>query len=124
MNTGRIQARAKPVERVWVQILREAGATVHPQKLLREVTALAFDPHDTRRIDALATGLPYYHGRPLFCDATLRCPNRRNGEPHPHCATTDGATFPTATADKTDKYDDVQDSPHAQLLGYGSGRTE
>ncbi len=40
IRTGRVQARAKPFEHTWVRVLREAGATLHPQKLLCEVTAI------------------------------------------------------------------------------------
>ena len=32
--TGRVEARAKPLELTWAQVLREAGATVHVQKFL------------------------------------------------------------------------------------------
>ena len=115
MPTGRVQARAKPVERAWTQVFVEAGATVHPQKLLKEVTAFAVDQDDARRIDALVTGLPCYHGRPLFCDVTVRSPLNRNGTPHPRSAEVDGATFRKAQQDKERMYHDVSDSAHAEL---------
>ena len=73
-------------------------------------------PTDSRRIDALATGLPFYHGRALFCDATIRSPLARTGVPHPRSAAVDGATFKKAQQDKQRKYHDVASSPHAELL--------
>ena len=38
MLSGRVQSRARPVERMWERVLRESGATVYFQKLLRETT--------------------------------------------------------------------------------------
>ena len=116
MHTGRVQARAKPLELTWVRVLREAGATVHAQKLLREVTAFAVPPSDARRVDALATALPFYQGRALFCDATIRSPLTRTSAPHTGCAAVDGASFQKARKDKERKYPEVVDSPHAELL--------
>ena len=92
MWTGRVQARAKPLELTWAQVLREAGATVHVQKLLGQTT-LSVDPSDTHRIDALASGLPLYMGRPLFCDATIRSPLHADGTPYPRADSIDGVVL-------------------------------
>ena len=63
------------MERVRERVLREAGTAVSFQKLLNQTTLLA-DPsrRDFRRIDVLASGLPFYGGKPLLCDATVRSP--------------------------------------------------
>ena len=103
MRSGRLQARAKPVEFTWAQVLREAGARVHVQKLFCQTT-LPVDLGDARRIDALATGLPLYMGRPLFCDATIRSSLHADGTPHGFAATRDGAVLARAQADKERKY--------------------
>ena len=71
VRTGRMQARAKPVERVWARVFREAGATTHEQHLLRNIT-LSIDPADNRRTDVMVTGS--FLRRPLFCDAIVRSP--------------------------------------------------
>ena len=102
MRTGRVQARAKPVERAWERALKQAGASVHFQHLLRNTT-LAVDPADSRRIDLLATGLPLYRGRVLFCDATLCSPLKGNGRPQARTSRHDGATFKEAQKRKQDK---------------------
>ena len=88
MKAGRVQARAKPVERAWEQVFREAGATTHFQKLLRQTT-LPTDPEDNRRIDVLAIGLQVFPGRALFCDASVRSPLHADGTPHSRAAAVD-----------------------------------
>ena len=119
MRTGRVQARAKPVELAWARVFREAGkesgATVRWQHLLRNST-LPVDPNDNRRVDVLVEGLPLYNGRPLFCDATLRSPLKGDGTPHPRAAAKNGAVLRRALTDKATKYSDVEDSPLAELV--------
>ena len=116
MRTGRVQARAKPVERAWARVFREAGATTHEQHLLRNTT-LPVDPSDNRRIDVLVTGS--FLSRPLFCDATLRSPLKGNGEAHPRAAKDDGAVLERAQKDKLDKYWDVEESSLGELVCLG-----
>ena len=113
MRTGRVQARAKPVERAWARVFREAGATTHEQHLLRNTT-FPVDPSDQRRIDVLVTGS--FLDRPWFCDATVRSPLNCKGEPQPKAACTNGATFEKARKDKVTKYEDVDKSPLAELV--------
>ena len=121
MRVGKVQARAKPVERAWNEVLREADASVHFQHLLRDTTqALILDAQDTRRIDVLATGLPFCHGRPLFCDATFRSPLHADGSPHPGAADKDGIVLARAGKDKRDRiYADVEQSSLAELIVLG-----
>ena len=64
MKTGLVQATATPVERAWEPVLREAGATTHFQKMLRQ-TNLQVDPSDERGMHVVATGLPIYGARAL-----------------------------------------------------------
>ena len=116
MKTGRVQARAKPVERVWARVFREGGGTTHEQHLLRNTT-LPIDPADNRRIDVMVTGS--FLRRPLLCDATLRSPPKGNGEAHPRAAGEDGAVLERATRDKETKYADVHDSSLAELVVLG-----
>jgi len=62
MRTGRVQARARPVEKAWEKVRREAGASTHFQKLLRQKTLANFlerPAFDQRRIDVLANDLPF-----------------------------------------------------------------
>ena len=118
MRSGRVQARAKPPERAWARVLREAGASVHEQHLLRNTT-LPVDPTDQRRMDLVVTGLPFYNGRLLFCDVTVRSPLTGKGKPHPKAAAQAGAVLARAEKDKLKKYGDVAASPLGELLVLG-----
>ena len=110
--------RAKPLKRAWAKVLREAGGSVHEQHLLRNTT-LGVDPADSRRIDILATGLPLYNEKPLFCDVTVRSPLKGSGQPHPKAAKSNGAVLRRAVRDKRTKYADVETSPLAELVVLG-----
>ena len=122
MRSGRVQARAKPAERAWERVLKEArqgtNAAIHAQHLLRNTT-LPIRPTDNRRIDLLVTGFPFHSGKPLFCDVTMRSPLKGNGQPHPKAARTGGAVLKRAERDKQTKYGDVEESPLAELLVLG-----
>ena len=112
MRTGRVQARAKPVERAWEKVLKEAGATTHWQKLLRETTLRLANPlRDSRRTDVLATCLPLWHGRALLCDATVVSPLTARGEARPGTARRDGVALKSAERVKAQQeYPDVVSS--------------
>jgi len=114
MPSGRVQARARPVELAWVKVFREAGATTHFQHFLRNST-LPVDPADNRRVDVLVTGHGL-HCRALFCDATVRSPLNRSGDPHPRAATRNGAVLKKAVREKRTKYWDVHTTPLAELV--------
>ena len=122
MRTGRVQARARPPERAWERILKEAGATTYFQKLIRETSLAEFlrrPLEDGRRIDILATGLPFYHGRPLLCDVTVRSPVRGNGRAHPAAASRNGVVLGRAEGQKSSKYKEAVDSGLCELLTLG-----
>ena len=97
--------------------MREASASTKEQHLLCN-TILSVDPGDNRRLDVVATGTDLYHGRVLFCDATVRSPLKGNGQPlgDPRAATTNGAVLRRAKQDKEKKYRDLVSSPLAELL--------
>ena len=113
MRTGRVQARAKPVEHVWARVFREVGATTHEQHLLRNTT-LPITLPDNRRIDILVTGSSL--SRPLFCDTTLRSPLTGKREAHPRAAHEDEAILTRAVQNKTSKYADIEESSLAELV--------
>ena len=64
-RASRVQAKAKHIEPAWEQVLKEAGATTHFQKLLRQTTP-PVDPSDDRWMDVIASGLPLFGGRTLL----------------------------------------------------------
>ena len=114
MRSGRVQARARPVELAWKKVFEEAGATTHFQHLLANST-LPVDPADNRRIDVLVTGHGL-HSRALFCDATVRSPLKGNGEPQPRASSRSGAVLKKAVKEKRRKYWDLQATPLAELV--------
>ena len=71
--TGGPQRRAKPLERAWQRVFREAGGRVVPQPMLRDLD-LGVRPLDTRRVDLIARGLPLYGGILVCGDASLVAP--------------------------------------------------
>ena len=88
---------------------------MHCQHLLRHTT-LPVHGEDNRRMGAVVNGLPLFHGRPLFCDATVRSPLKGDGTPHPKAATENGAVLRRAKADKEAKYQDLHSSSMAELI--------
>ena len=69
---GRLQSRAYPLERAWMQVCREAGGRVsRPQPLVRRLglTANRRLATDARRLDFVVFGLPIFGGLPLCADA-------------------------------------------------------
>ena len=76
-RSGRLRTRAVAPERTWAQVLREAGANVRFNCLLREMN-VAVRAEDERRIEVLASGLPLFDGAQLAVD-TLRSALTSNG---------------------------------------------
>ena len=52
-RAGGTQRRAKPLERAWQRVFREAGARVLPQPMLRDLD-LGVRASDVRRVDFIA----------------------------------------------------------------------
>ena len=80
MRTGGVQRRAKPLERAWQQVFREAGARVVPQAFVRDMD-MGVPAADNRRIDLVARGLPLFGGVLICGDAAMVSPVHANGEP-------------------------------------------
>ena len=53
-------------------------------------------PHDARRLEVVADGLPLFGGAQLAIDTTLVSPVRADGEPRGQCARQDGAALAEA----------------------------
>ena len=89
-RSGRLKSRSVPLERIWKRILREAGARVRENVLLRDTGLPHIDPADGRKIEIVATGLPIEHGIPIAIDCTMVSPLHTDGSPWPHAATVPG----------------------------------
>ena len=113
MRSGRVQRRAKPLERMWERVAREAGATTAPQPEVASFI-LGLDADDGRRGDFVARGLPASRGRPLLADVALYGYLTSNGLPHPDDGEGPGGAIRRAEDDKEAKYRDIIDSPHLE----------
>ena len=70
MRSGRVKKRARPLEKVWTRIFREAGARVRENVFLRDTTVSGIPLADERRIEIVASGLPLLHGLPVAVDGS------------------------------------------------------
>ncbi|CAK0815499.1 unnamed protein product, partial [Prorocentrum cordatum] len=91
-RTGLLARRAKPLERAWARVAREAGGRVVPQQLLRDTNAVLHNPLDRRQLDLVVYGISP-NGVPLCCDSTMVSPLRRDGWHRPRTFDTDGAAL-------------------------------
>lgn len=114
--SGRIKLRSRPLEKMWARVLREAGARVRENMMLRDTGVPGIDPNDGRRIDVVATGLPLAHGRPVAVDATLISPLHADGSPWSGAERTPGISFQRALSDKHRTYPELTDSDVVQLV--------
>ncbi len=106
MRTGRVQRRANVLEKIWMQVFREAGGTVVPNEKLRNMR-IGVDPEDNRRIEFCVYNL---FSVPLLCDVTQVSPIAQNGIPHPKCAVEAGAALKVAVERKNSTYREAQES--------------
>ena len=121
---GRLQSRAYPLERAWMQVCREAGGRVsRPQPLVRRLglTARRCPATDARRLDFAVFGLPIFGGLPLCADATIVSPLSVEGVPHPGCAEDADAVFAAAIREKRNTYSDLVDSNRCAFLVLAAG---
>ena len=107
-RAGRLQRRAKPVERAWVRVAREAvGATgqVVVQQWLANTTA-SVRAHDRRRLYMVVYGASA-RGDALCCDATVVSPLRRDGRAISGAAKEDGVALRRARQRKRRRYPEL-----------------
>ena len=115
VGSGRVKRRARPQERMWARICREAGARVQQDVLLRDTGLPGISPTDGRRLQVVATGLPLFRGVPLGIDASLVSPLHADGQPWVGAADRDGVAIDRAERCKRAAYPDLIDSPVLRL---------
>ena len=116
MRSGRVLRRAKPLERTWARVFREAGGRVRENVFLRDMGVPGIGPADGRRIEVLATGLPLERGVPLAIDATMVSPLHGDGTAWAKADTVAGSSISRGEKKKPDTYPELVDSPHVKLL--------
>ena len=114
-RSGLLKLRSRPIEKIWVRILREAGARVRENVSLREA-GIAVQGGDGRNIEIVATGLPICHGIPAVIDATLVSPLQTDGRPHPHADSRVGVALARAHRSKETTYPELIESSRLRLL--------
>lgn len=106
MPTGRVKARASPVETTVAQICREAGGHVRTNVMLRDLnTAVAAT--DEKQLEVVVSGLSAYGGQQLAIDVIARSVLRRDGLPRSCTDWRDGTTADGARASKEAKYPEL-----------------
>ncbi len=115
---GLRKSRAKPIEKVWARALREGGARVRENVLLRDA-GLPVDPSDQRAIEIVVTGLPVEHGIPLAVDATMVSPLHTDGTPHVGAASRAGVALARGRRAKERTYPELLGSSRLRLLTAG-----
>ena len=101
-HTGLLARRAKPLERAWIRVVREAlrpEGQVVPQQWLVRTPAPGVDPDDRRRLDFVAYSATQL-GEALCCDVTLVSPFAREGSTVP---TPQALCLPRAPSARTAK---------------------
>ena len=116
MRSGRVRRRAKPLERTWARIFREAGARVQEKVFLRDMGLPGVSPADRRQIEVLATGSPLCSGIPVAVDSTCVSPLHADGLPWRKADVQAGVSLDRAEASKDDTYNELVDSSTVRLL--------
>ena len=93
--SGLLKLRSRPIEKIWVRVLREGRARVREDVLLRD-TGVPVDPADRRAIEIVATGLPIAQGIPVAVDATMVSPLHADGTAHKDAASKIGVALKRA----------------------------
>ena len=73
-RSGLLKRRAKPLEKTWARVLREAGARVKERFMLRDAGIQGISNNDRRQIEVMASGLSYARGVPVAVDCALVSP--------------------------------------------------
>ena len=114
-RSGRVKARATPLERMVAQICREAGARVQTNVKLRDLN-ISTRASDERQIEVIASGLPVFGGVQLAVDVTLRSALHGSGQSRPEAHWRDGAIAEAARRDKEKAYPELADGSRCRLV--------
>ena len=115
MPSGRVKARAGPIEGLLAQICREAGGRVRTNALVRDLN-VATTSADERRLEVVVSGLPVFGGAQLALDVTARSVLTRNGQPRSTADWKDAAVADAARASKELKYPEFARGNRCRLV--------
>ena len=106
---------------MWARILREAGARVRENFFVRDAPILSIAPTDQRKIEVVATNLPYGRGVPVAVDATLISPLHADGSAWAGASTRPGANFQLAFRSNTTTHPELVDNSALRLVTIAPG---
>ena len=115
-HTGRVQRRAKPIEKAWSQVFAEAGGWTDEQAQTRDLGLPGCSPDDRSRPDGVTYALPVWAGLPGAWDVTLRSPIARNGSVRPAALRAAGSTFTAARRQTQRDYPAIRRSGQIALV--------
>merc|ERR1739848_21582 len=95
---------AKPLERMWARVCREAGGRVRTHAFQRNLNLRKAKVRDDRQIEVVVSGLPTFKGSQVAVDATLVSPLHRDGTARNRAHWEDGAALQDAQKKKTGDY--------------------
>ena len=116
MRTGRVRRRARPLERTWARVFREAGGRVLENVFLRDMGIAGIHAADSRRLEVVATGLPLSRGVPLAVDATMVSALHCDGSPWTDADSVPGVAIRRAEKNKGVTYPELVQSETAVLV--------
>ena len=117
-RSGFLKARSRPIEKVWVRVLREGRARVRENVALRDA-GIPVPQSDGRNIEIVVTGLALEQGVPVAVDATMVSALHADGTPHPRASKHKGVALARAKRDKEATYRELATSPQLRLLTAG-----
>ena len=106
-NAGVLGRRGFPLESCAARICREAGARVSQNIRVQDLDLLPVPRVDNRRLEAVADGLPLFHGAQLAIDTTMVSVVRADGAPRRQCAGRDGAALDQARRTQELRYPEL-----------------
>ena len=114
--SGRLRRRAGPLEKAWARVLREAGVRIQENVLLRDTNLPGIAANDQRAIEIIAHGVPWYHGVPLACDASMVSPLHADGSVWEAADEEDGVALARAEQHKRTTYHELVHSDRCRLV--------
>ena len=114
--SGLLRRRARPLERAWARVFREAGARVVENMFLRDTNLPDIAVTDGRRLEVVALGLSVEQGVPLGCDATLVSPLHADGSVWAGADEECGVALRRGEADKRATYPELVGSDRLRLM--------
>ena len=117
-NAGVLGARGAVLERAVARMVREAGATVGWNVMLRDLN-LDEPVLDERRIEIVANGLPIWHGSQVAIDTTMVSPLHQNGIARPRADQIGGIAIQIMSSRKRHKYRAITQARRCRFVVFG-----